>query len=42
MEVASGTEFNLIGLGTNMYQTLLSQGALKDISGLLENHPDIK
>ena len=42
MEVASGTEFNLIGLGTNMYQTLLSQGALKDISGLLEKHPDIK
>lgn len=42
MEVASGTSFDLIGLGTNMYQTLLSQGALKDISPLLESYPDTK
>ena len=42
MEVASGTEADIIALTTTMYQTLLSQGALKDISGLLEKHPDIK
>ncbi len=42
MEVSSGTTFDLIGLGTNMYQTLLSQGALKNISGLLEDYPDMK
>ncbi len=42
LEVSSGTSFDLIGLGTNMYQTLLSKGALKDISPLLEDYPDMK
>ena len=42
MEVASGTEADIINLLSTMYQTLLAQGALKDISGLLENHADIK
>ena len=42
MEVASGTDYDLITLSTSMYQTLLAQGALKDIAPLLENYPTLK
>ena len=43
LEMASGTSYDLVTIsGTSMYQTLLAQGALKDISGLLENFPGIR
>ncbi len=35
LEIASGTEYDIVELTTTMYQTLLAQGALKDISSLL-------
>ncbi len=35
LEIASGTEYDIVELTTTMYQTFLAQGALKDISGLL-------
>ena len=42
MEVASGTDYDLIYTTPTMYQTLLSQGALKDLSPILEQYPDVK
>lgn len=42
LEVSSGTGYDLINIYGQMYQTLLSAGALKDISGLLKKFPDIK
>ena len=42
LEVSSGTDYDLLRIRGQMYQTLLSAGALKDISGLLEQYPDIK
>ncbi len=40
MEIASGTDYDLISVSPPMYQTLLAQGALKDIAPLLT--PEIK
>lgn len=39
--VASGTDANLIYLGTGMYQTLLSQGALKNIKDAYDAYPEL-
>ncbi|MGN0802638.1 MAG: hypothetical protein ACI4MF_08605 [Candidatus Faecivicinus sp.] len=41
MEIASGTEYDLIGVSPTMYQTLLSQGALKNLSAALEAYPEV-
>lgn len=41
MEVASGTEYDLIYLKANMFQTLLAQGALKDLTPALEAYPSV-
>lgn len=42
MEMASGTDYDLVGVTPAMYQTLLRQGAVKDISALLEQYPETK
>ncbi len=42
LEMASGTSYDIVTMNPSMYQTLLAQGALKDISGLLENFPGIR
>lgn len=42
MEISSGTDYDLVKLSTNMYQTLLAQGALKNIAPLLESYPELK
>ena len=36
LEIASGTEYDLISVSPNMYQTLLAQGALKNLSAAIE------
>ena len=41
LEVASGTEYDLIQLNATMFQTLLSQGALKDLTPALEAYPSV-
>ncbi len=42
LEMSSGTEFDIVSVPTSMYQTLLSQGALKNLAPLLEQYPDMK
>lgn len=42
LEIASGTDYDIVELTPTMYQTLLAQGALKDISALLEQYPNTK
>ena len=42
LEISSGTEYDAVQVNTNLFQTLKAQNALKDISGLLEDYPDIK
>ncbi|MGI6654058.1 MAG: hypothetical protein ACOX55_08100 [Christensenellales bacterium] len=42
LEIASGTEYDLISVSPNMYQTLLAQGALKNLSAAIEAHPSVK
>jgi len=42
MEIASGTDYDLISVSPNMYQTLLAQGALKNLNAAIEAHPSVK
>lgn len=42
LEVASGTDFDIISMRPGMYQTLQSQGALKNLAPFLEEYPDLK
>lgn len=42
LEMTSNTEYDLITLKPAMYQTMLAQGALKNIAPLLEQYPDLK
>lgn len=41
MEVASGSEYDLIAMSPAMYQTLMAQGALKNITAALEANPSV-
>lgn len=42
LSIANEADYDLYSLSTSMYQQLVAQGALKDISGLLEEFPIIK
>lgn len=42
LEISSNTDYDIISVKVAMFQTLRSQGALKDISGLLEQYPEMK
>ncbi len=42
LEISSGTEYDAVMLTANLFQQMKNAKALKDISGLLENHQDIK
>ncbi|HPA60717.1 MAG TPA: hypothetical protein PLO90_04495 [Clostridia bacterium] len=42
MEIASGTDYDLISVSPNMYQTLLAQGALKNLNAAIEAYPAVR
>lgn len=42
LEVSSNTDYDIISVSTGMFQTLRSQGALKNIAPLLEQYPEMK
>lgn len=42
VEIASGTEYDLIAVSPHMYQTLLAQGALKNLNAALDANPGVR
>lgn len=42
LEIASGSEYDLIQVNASMFQTLLSQGALKNLNAALEAYPEVR
>lgn len=42
LTISGGADYDLYSVNTSMYQTLKGQGALKDISKLLDSYPVIK
>lgn len=42
LEVASGTDYDLLGMSPGQYQILTDEGALLPLNDLLEKYPDVK